>query len=145
MDKVKQDIAYFISFCIEQYKDAKGISGTEAMELLSKYGVLEYLAEHWEILHTQGRQWIIEEIDEFIKVRKGGDAMNLTITQQNVHLLLPSKLSWMATMLAEDKSVSIVEAMKILYSSETYARLEDESTKAWHLGPVALYEDFQNR
>ena len=145
MDKVKQDIAYFISFCIEQYKDAKGISGTEAMELLSKYGVLEYLAEHWEILHTQGRQWIIEDIDEFIKVRKGGDAMNLTITQQNVHLLLPSKLSWMATMLAEDKSVSIVEAMKILYSSETYARLEDESTKAWHLGPVALYEDFQNR
>lgn len=145
MDKVKQDIAYFISFCIEQYKDAKGISGTEAMELLSKYGVLEYLAEHWEILHTQGRQWIIEDIDEFIKVRKGGDAMNLTITQQNVHLLLPSKLSWMATMLAEDKGVSIVEAMKILYSSETYARLEDESTKAWHLGPVALYEDFQNR
>ena len=71
--------------------------------------------------------------------------MNLNITQQNVHLLLPSKLSWMATMLAEDKSVSIVEAMKILYSSETYARLEDESTKAWHLGPVALYEDFQNR
>lgn len=145
MDKVKQDIAYFISFCIEQYKDAKGISGTEAMELLSKYGVLEYLAEHWEILHTQGRQWIIEDIEEFIKVSKGGDAMNLTITQQNVHLLLPSKLSWMATMLAEDKSVSIVEAMKILYSSETYARLEDESTKAWHLGPVALYEDFQNR
>ena len=46
---------------------------------------------------------------------------------------------------AEDKGVSIVEAMKILYSSETYARLENESTKAWHLGPVALYEDFQNR
>ena len=28
--------------------------------------------------------------------------MNLNITQQNVHLLLPSKLSWMANMLAED-------------------------------------------
>jgi hypothetical protein len=36
---------------------------------LSEYGVLEYLAEHWEILHTQGRQWIIEDIDEFIKAR----------------------------------------------------------------------------
>lgn len=69
--------------------------------------------------------------------------MNLTITQQNVHLLLPSKLSWMANMLAEDKGISIVEAMKILYSSELYARLENESTKAWHLGPVALYQDFQ--
>ena len=68
--------------------------------------------------------------------------MNLTITQENVHLLIPSKLSWMANMLAEDRDVSIVEAMKMLYSSEVYARLEEESTKAWHLGPVALYEEF---
>ena len=65
------DIAYFISFCIEQYKNDKGISGGEAMTILSKYGVLEYLAEHWEILHTQSRQWIIEDIDEFISARKG--------------------------------------------------------------------------
>ena len=159
MDNRKQDIAYFISFCIEQYKEAKGLSGSEAMSLLSEYGVLEYLAEHWEILHTQGRQWIIEDIDEFIKARdkyyqivskKDDEAFprhslgNLEITQENVHLLIPSKLSWMANMLAEDKGISIVEAMKMLYSSEVYARLEKESTKAWHLGPVALYEEFQN-
>ena len=73
MDKTKQDIAYFLSFCIEQYKEAKGLSSSEAMALLSEYAVLEYLAEHWEILHTQGRQWIIEDIDEFIRVRKGGE------------------------------------------------------------------------
>ena len=73
MDKLKQDITYFISFCVEQYKNEKGISGCEAMALLSEYGVLEYLAEHWEILHTQSRQWIIEDIDEFIRVRKGGE------------------------------------------------------------------------
>lgn len=70
--------------------------------------------------------------------------MNLTITQQNVYLLLPSKMSWIANMLAEDRGISIVEAIKILYSSEMYAMLEDESTKAWHLGPVALYQDFQD-
>lgn len=73
MDKTTRDIAYFLSFCIEQYKVAKGLSGSEAMAVLSEYGVLEYLAEHWEILHTQGRQWIIEDIDEFIRVRKRGE------------------------------------------------------------------------
>ena len=118
---------------------------------------MEYLAEHWEILHTQGRQWIIEDIDEFIKARdkyyqivsKKDDRAfpsqplgNFEVTQKNVHLLIPSKLSWMANMLAEDRGISIVEAMKMLYSSEVYARLEEESTKAWHLGPVALYEGF---
>lgn len=66
------------------------------------------------------------------------------INQQNLYLLLPSKISWMTNMLAEDKGISIVEAIKILYSSELYARLEKESTKAWHLGPVALYQDFQS-
>ena len=67
----------------------------------------------------------------------------MSITQQNLYLLLPSKMCWLATMLAEDRGISIVEAMTILYSSSFYARLADESTKLWHLGPVALYEEFQ--
>ena len=69
--------------------------------------------------------------------------MKLDITQQNLYLLLPSKMSWLANMLAEDKGISIVEAMKMLYTSSFYARLADESTKLWHLGPVALYEEYQ--
>lgn len=67
----------------------------------------------------------------------------MSITQQNLYLLLPSKMSWLATMLAEDKGISIVEAITILYSSVFYTRLADESTKLWHLGPVALYEEYQ--
>ena len=50
--------------------------------------------------------------------------------------------AWMASMLAEDKGISIVEAIKRLYSSAMYKKLQDESTKYWHLGPVALYEEF---
>ena len=46
-------------------------------------------------------------------------------------------------MLSEDKGVGIVDAMKALYSSEVYSKLEDESTKAWNFGPAALYEEFQ--
>jgi len=69
MDK-KQDIAYFLSFCIEQYKNAKHLSGGKAMEVLNEYGVLEYLAQHYEVLHTQSHQWLIEDIDEYISLRK---------------------------------------------------------------------------
>ena len=71
MDKKNLDIAYFISFCIEQYKEAKHMPGTEAMQVLSKYGVLEFLEDNYEPLHTQSRQWILEEIDEFIKKKQG--------------------------------------------------------------------------
>ena len=68
--------------------------------------------------------------------------MNLTITQDNLYLLLPSKMVWLASMLSEDKGISMVDAIKRLYSSEMYKKLQDESTKYWHLGPVALYEEF---
>lgn len=71
--------------------------------------------------------------------------MNLKVTQQNLYLFLPSKISWMVDMLMEDEGISMVEAIKRIYQSETYRKLEIEKTKMWHLGPVALYEDFSAR
>lgn len=74
MDKRRQNIAYFISFCIEQYKNAHGLNGEEAMKYLDNYKVLDYLNEHYEVLHTQSRQWLLEDIDEFINIRKNNQA-----------------------------------------------------------------------
>ena len=71
MNKKNQDIAYFLSFCIEQYKNEKGMNGAEVLNTFNKYGVLDYLNNHFEILHTQNRQWILEDIDEYINTRKG--------------------------------------------------------------------------
>ena len=67
--------------------------------------------------------------------------MNLEINQNNLYLLLPSKVAWMAEWLSEDKNISIVEAIKMIYTSDMYKRLENESTKMWHLGAVALYQE----
>ncbi len=66
--------------------------------------------------------------------------MNLDINQNNLYLLLPSKVAWLADMLTEDKGISIVDAVREIYSSDIYKQLENESTKMWHLGPVALYQ-----
>lgn len=64
------------------------------------------------------------------------------ITSQNLYLLLPGKVSRMAVMYASDFGLSITEALNRIYRSETYRQLEDEETKLWHYGPVALYEMF---
>lgn len=72
MCKKNRDIDLFLSFCIEQYKRDKGISGEEAIEIFIKYGVLEYLNDYYEVLHTQGHQWLVAEIDNFINRRRGG-------------------------------------------------------------------------
>lgn len=64
--------------------------------------------------------------------------MNLNVTQENLYLFLPSKVSWMAYILADQNNNNIVDAIKEIYSSQTYKQLETESTKLWNLGPVAL-------
>ena len=70
MNKQNIDKAYFISFCIEQYKNQKGLTGEEAARILGQYGVLDYLNTHFKVLHTQSKQWIMADIDEFIEIRK---------------------------------------------------------------------------
>lgn len=45
------------------------------------------------------------------------------INQGNLHLLLPSKVSWLASMLVEYKGLSIVEAIKKVYASNLYKNL----------------------
>ncbi len=73
MERVNEslrDVACFVSFCIEQYAHWKQMTGTEVLSLFEIYGVNEYLAEFFDVLHTQGAQWILEDIDEFIEQRK---------------------------------------------------------------------------
>ena len=70
MGAQNNNVSYFVAFCIEQYKHAHNISGREAMRMLNSYGVLDYLVEHFEILHTQSKQWILEDIEKFIRIRK---------------------------------------------------------------------------
>lgn len=66
----EKDIALFVSFCIEEYGADRGMTGEQTIDLFAQYGVTDYLCECYEPLHTQGRQWLMEEIDEFIEIRK---------------------------------------------------------------------------
>ncbi len=60
----------FKVFCIEAYRAEKGLSGREAIRLFSQFGVLDYLGACYDVLHTTGRAYLIEDIDEFIKARR---------------------------------------------------------------------------
>lgn len=61
------DIGYFIAFCVEIYKNAHRLPGVEASKIFSDHGVMEYLSENFDVLHTQSPGWILAEIDDFIE------------------------------------------------------------------------------
>lgn len=65
-----EEKALFVSFCIEQYAKEKIIKTADVVNLFQQYGITEHFCEFYDVLHTQGHHWLIEEIDEMIKNRR---------------------------------------------------------------------------
>lgn len=66
MDKKIND---FVIFCIEVYRADKNLTGKDVYELFKNKAVLEYLEDGYDMLHTQGKNWIINDIDDFLKTK----------------------------------------------------------------------------
>ena len=60
----------FLVLCVEEYKNHKGMSGKEVMDLFNKYSVCEYIKAFYEVLHTTGTKYIVNDIDLYIKSRQ---------------------------------------------------------------------------
>ena len=65
------------------------------------------------------------------------------ITQDNLYLLLPAKVSLLADRLSEERGIRLTDAIRLIYSSDLYKRLAIEDTKIWHWSPVDLYQELQ--
>lgn len=65
------------------------------------------------------------------------------INQNNLHLLLPGKISWLVEYLHDDYDFTLQECLNYIYRSKLYKKLSTESTKYWHWGPVDLYEELK--
>jgi hypothetical protein len=56
----------FMVLCIEEYKNRKGMTGKDVVNLFSRYSVCEYIRSFYESLHTTGTSYIIDDIDSYI-------------------------------------------------------------------------------
>lgn len=67
---MEKKINDFIIFCMEIYKNKSKITGKDVFELFEKYGIFDYLSDGYDMLHTQGSEWLINDIDEYINLRR---------------------------------------------------------------------------
>lgn len=56
----------FIIFCLEHYRHFKQITAMQSLLLFRQTGAFQYLAEGYDVLHTQSRDYIVADIDDFI-------------------------------------------------------------------------------
>lgn len=64
------DKTNFVVYCIEEYKSAEELSGKAVIELFNRYRVIDYIRTYYEALHTTGRQYIVDDINLYIKGRQ---------------------------------------------------------------------------
>jgi hypothetical protein len=65
VDKQAADAA-FVSFCIERYALQTQLSGVEVIQQFERTGMLDYLFNNYEVLHTQGWGYIFPVINEYM-------------------------------------------------------------------------------
>lgn len=63
----------FLVYCIENYKNSKGLKGRETIALFNRYRVLDYINASYEALHTTGREYIVDDLNIYINARKQVD------------------------------------------------------------------------
>lgn len=68
-DDLFEKKAEFISWCIEMYAKAKTLKGRDVANDFANKNIIEFLEAHYEVLHTQGKAYILTTIEDFIKTR----------------------------------------------------------------------------
>lgn len=62
------------------------------------------------------------------------------ITQKNVHMFIPYKVSKICAEICKDENISAKNAVQKFYKTKLSRRLGQEDSKLWHCGWVTLYE-----
>lgn len=64
------NVVVFLSFCVEHYAQRHRMTSLQAYALFRQYGVGAYLINGFDVLHSQGEETILHDIELYIRNRK---------------------------------------------------------------------------
>ena len=68
--EVSKEVFEFYTYCLENYAIQKGISGMRAWVVFKESGADDYVLDNYDLLHTQGVDYVMDDIQRFINRRK---------------------------------------------------------------------------
>ncbi len=68
--EVTREAFEFYVYTLEKYAICKRISGLQALALFKEFDADEFLLMHYDLLHTQGTGYVIDEVQRLIERRK---------------------------------------------------------------------------
>ena len=67
----EDNILHFTLFCIYAIAGKYNKTSAYIFNIFEKFGVSSYIANFYNVLHTQGKSYIIYDIEDYIKARGG--------------------------------------------------------------------------
>ena len=68
-DVSKEEFEFYI-YCLENYAISKQISGMRAWVIFKESSADEYVIDNYDLRHTQGLEYVLDDIQRFINRRK---------------------------------------------------------------------------
>jgi len=68
--EVPKAVFEFYTYCLENFATLKQISGMRAWVIFKESGADEYVTNNYDLLHTQGLEFILDDIERYIRRRK---------------------------------------------------------------------------
>lgn len=68
--EVTKEAFDFYVYTLEKYAISKRMSGFQAFSLFKEYEADEFLLQHYDLLHTQGTGYVLDEVQRYIDRRK---------------------------------------------------------------------------
>jgi len=57
----------FTIYCIEEYREAKKLTGRQVISLFNKYGLFDFIEKSYDALHTFGGDEIVWNLQDYIE------------------------------------------------------------------------------
>ena len=67
---VDKTVFEFYTYCMENFAIRKQISGMRAWVIFKESGADEYVIDNYDLLHTQGLEYVLDDIQKYINRRK---------------------------------------------------------------------------
>ena len=60
----------FLTYTLEKYAISKRIGGLQALAIFKECGADQFLLNHYDLLHTQGTGYVLDEVHRYLDRRK---------------------------------------------------------------------------
>ena len=68
--EVPKEVFEFYTYCLENYAIRNQMSGMRAWVIFKESGADDYVIDNYDLLHTQGLEYVLDDIQRFINRRK---------------------------------------------------------------------------